>query len=340
MKMEEMNKQCIEKVIDRILQRKETDWNMDIEHFDWVPGVGLYGIFCAWESTKEPKYLNFLNGWIDRHLEEAYAQKTVNSTAPLLTVLSVYAVTKKEHLLAVCEDLAQYIIHDAPLTIDGGLEHTVTEPGPGFSDQMWADTLFMVCIFLTKLGSVTGKAEYTAFAQKQLLLHLKLLSDGNGLFYHGYNGAQKNHMSAIRWGRANGWIIYSTAKILQLSKNFDGRDKAEEALSRHAAALCRVQDLDGGYHTILDDPTSYIEISATAAIAAGMKLGNEIGVLKGEVRSAAERAIGAVVAAIAENGDVGSVSTGTPVMPDADAYKKIGMCPTLYGQGLAAVALS
>ena len=101
-----------------------------------------------------------------------------------------------------------------------------------------------------------------------------------------------------------------------------------------------MQDLDGGYHTILDDPTSYIEISATAAIAAGMKLGNEIGVLKGEVRSAAERAIGAVVAAIAENGDVGSVSTGTPVMPDADAYKKIGICPTLYGQGLAAVALS
>ena len=337
---ETKNNKWIAMVIDRILNHAETDWNMDIEHFDWVPGVGLYGIYQAWRTTGETRYLTFLKEWIRRHLDEAYAQKTVNSTAPLLTVISVYEEIGGEHLRKVCEDLAEYIIHEAPLTIDGGLEHTVTEPVPGFSDQMWADTLFMVCIFLVKLGRVTGKAEYIDFALRQLLLHHKFLSDGHGLYYHGYNGAAKNHMSAIRWGRANGWIIYSTAAMLEIAPDWEGRAEAEEALRRHADALCKVQDADGGFHTILDDPDSYIEISATAAIAAGVKLGIRIGVLTEEYLEAAEKAIAAVISSIGENGDVGGVSTGTPVMPNAQAYRDIGICPTLYGQGLAAVALA
>ena len=87
------NLRLIEKITDRVIYGGGTSWNMDIQRFDWVPGVGLYGIWKAWEATRQEKYLNFLKAWCERHLKEAYAQKTVNSTAPLLTVLAVWQET-------------------------------------------------------------------------------------------------------------------------------------------------------------------------------------------------------------------------------------------------------
>lgn len=333
-----MNTDLIEKVTDYIIDGKSKDWTMDIEHFDWVPGVGLYGIYSAYQKTKRQKYMDFLKGWIQRHLREAYVQKTVNSTAPLLTVLCMYETFEGEELIKVCKDLAEYILSEAPLTMDGGLEHTVTEAVEGFSEQIWADTLFMVCIFLAKLSVVKDEKKYADFAAKQLLIHHRVLSDGSGLYFHGYSGTLKNHMSGVRWGRANGWIVYATAEILKLIPEFEGREEVMRMFERHAAALKQVQDISGGFHTILDDSDSYIEISATAAIAAGIRLGVESGFLPREYMQVSENATEAVINSVAEDGAVMGVSTGTPVMPDADAYKKVVCCPTLYGQGLAAMA--
>ena len=202
-----MNEKIIKRIADRMVSDSDEDWNMNIESFDWVPGVGLYGIYWAYKKTKDRKYFNFLREWAARHLGEAYKKITVNSIAPLLTIIHMYAEDGEDEYLDVCKDLAEYVITDAPLTIDGGLEHTVTEQVAGFSDQVWADTLFMVCIFLAKTGDVTGDKRYTDFAVNQLKVHHKLLTDGKGLYYHGYNGAQKDHMSGVRWGRANAWMI-------------------------------------------------------------------------------------------------------------------------------------
>ncbi len=334
-----MVKRQIQQITDRMVYGKDTDWAMNIEPFDWVPGVGLYGIFHAYKATGDIRYLNFLTDWANRHVKDAYKQKTINSAAPLLTYLSLYEETKNEDYLKVCLELADDILSNAPRTVDGGLEHTVTEPVPGFSDQVWADTLFMVCIFLAKLGRMTGEKKYTDFAIQQLKIHHRLLSDGNGLYFHGYNGAKKDHMSAIRWARANGWILYSSMEILNVSGTFDDRDKIEQAIKAHANALAKVQRTDGGFSTILDDPTSYTEISATAAIAAGLFLAMDAGLIGTEYQPVWQKAISAVQNAVKENGEVDGVSSGTPVMPDADGYKNIPITPTLYGQGLAIIAL-
>lgn len=330
----------IRKIADRIVDGHDTEWNMDIEHFDWVPGVGLYGIWQAYRYTGDARYIAFLNGWAGRHLQEAYAQKTVNSIAPLLTVLSMCEDSPKPEYLKVCRDLGDYVLHEAPRTVDGGLEHTVTEKGPGFADQVWADTLFMVCIFLAKLWKATGERAYLEFALNQLKIHHRLLADGNGLYFHGYNGAQKNHMSAVRWARANAWIIYATMEILNVAGAFAGRSELEALVRNHAKALAKVQAENGGFRTVLDDTAAYVEISATAGIAAGIKLAADAGVLDEAYLTVYKRAAAAIQNAILQDGSVGGVSTGTPVMQDAEAYKKIPVVPTLYGQGLAIIALS
>lgn len=129
-------KERIRKAADRMVDHHEEDWNMNMESFDWVPAVGLYGVFEAYRATGDQKYLDYLKGWSDRHLGEAYQQKTVNSIAPMLTMLSLYQETGDERLKQTAVELAEYVINEAPRTVDGGLEHTVTEPVPGFSDQV------------------------------------------------------------------------------------------------------------------------------------------------------------------------------------------------------------
>lgn len=334
-----MNEQAIMKIADRVINGHDTEWNMNIESFDWVPGVGLYGIYQAYKKTGEKRYFDFLTEWISRHLQDAYKQITVNSVAPLLTVSYMYEETKNPEYIRVCTDLAEYVLNDAPRTADGGLEHTVTEAGAGFSDQVWADTLFMVCIFMANMGRLTGERKYGDFAAEQLCIHHRLLTDGNGLYFHGYNGAKKDHMSAVRWGRANAWIIYSTMKILNMTGDFEGREEICKYVQAHVKRLSELQQENGGFCTVIDNNTSYVEISATAGIIAGVKLAAESGIVDKKYISVYEKGCSAVLNAIDTDGSVLYVSTGTPVMENEEAYKNILCTPTLYGQGLAITAL-
>lgn len=329
------------RIVDRVVDGHDKDWAMDIEHFDWVPGVGLYGIFQVWIETNERKYLEFLEKWMAQHLAEAYIQKTVNSTAPLLTAVHLYEKNGNEEYLKVCKDIAAFILTEAPLTLEGGLEHTVTENKDGtggFREQIWADTLFMVCIFMAKLGMVTQEKQYTDFALRQMEMHHRLLKNSeNGLYYHAWNGAEKNHMSAVCWGRANAWILYSTAEIMKITGT---AEIYSDLLKTHAQSLKKYQRKNGAFGTIIDDADSYDEISATAGIAAGLLGAKQLGVLDSEFDEEIIKALDAVAVSVDGNGEVAGVSTGTPVMENAQAYKNIAVCPTLYGQGLSALAFS
>ena len=333
-------KELIIKVADRVINGRDTDWNMNINHFDWVPGVGLHGIFKAYKYTGDEKYLNFLIDWADRLLPLAYEQKTVNSTAPMLTILELYIITKNESYLKTCLDIAEYIINEAPLTREGGLEHTVTEAVPGFSEQIWADTLFMVCIFLAKLGTVTDK-KYLDFAINQLKIHIELLPDKCGLCYHGWNCEEKGYMSAVFWGRANAWIIYSTMEILSLAGDFEDKEAIFDYVRRHAEALKKHQREDGSFGTIIDDITAYSETSATGGIVSGMKKAIDSGIIDTGYIDVCKKGIEYIKTTIADDGSVLKVSTGTPIMKDAEAYKNIpAISPTLYGQTLVICALA
>lgn len=326
----------INRIADRVTDFNDTSWSMNIHHFDWVPGVGLYGIYKAYKATGNRKYYDFLISWTKDHLNEAYDNKTINSTAPLMTVADLYTECGDPCYMKVMKDIGEYIVNEAPITKDGGLEHTVTEAVEGFGDQIWADTLFMSCLFLAKLGRLCDEKKYTDFAVKQFLLHHKLLSDGNGLYFHAYNGAKKNHMSAVRWGRANAWIVLGSMELIEILGEFEGKDELERYVKNHCAALKRVQKPDGGFATVINNPDSYTEISASAGIAAGIAKAIKAGIVdKSEYCRVVDAAAKCVEAAVAEDGTVTNVSTGTPVMNNEAGYEGIALTSALYGQALA-----
>lgn len=331
------NTKLLKKISLYSMKGDENEWGMNINKFDWNPGVGLYGIYQAYRKTGDKELLDFLIAWTEQYLDDAYVNKTINSTCPLLTVIELYEITKNEKYLATCKDIAEYLVNDAPITREGGLEHTVTESG-SFSEQIWADTLFMAVLFLAKMSKYDKK--YADFAIKQLQVHIQCLFDEKrNLFCHGWNCAAKNHMSAVCWARANAWITYSSITLIEILGKFEGYETILEYIDKQVAAIAKVQAPNGGFCTVLDDPTSYCEASATGGIVAGIKKGIDLGLLSETYMDICRKGTEYIKSVVREDGLVDEVSTGTPVMKDAEGYKKIHICPCLYGQALATLAL-
>ena len=146
-------------------------------------------------------------------------------------------------------------------------------------------------------------------------------------------------MSAVCWGRANAWIIYSGAELINILGDFEGINEVRNAIKEHVEVLSKYQTEDGAFRTIIDDETSYEEASATAGIIAGIKLAVNLGIVEDKYESNFEKGIEYIKSQIDDNGILQSVSFGTPVMKSAEEYKNIALIPTLYGQGLGTIAL-
>ena len=105
-------------------------------------------------------------------------------------------------------------------------------------------------------------------------------------------------------------------------------------------ALLPLQTATGAWRTLLDDPTSYEEISATAGIGYGLLKGHRLGLGTPAWRVAGLKAVKAVLNNIDETGTVLNVSYGTRMGHDLQFYRDIPLQPTGYGQALSILCLS
>lgn len=332
------NQVVAELVAQRTMQGATGDNHMDIHEWNWGSGVGMYGLARLYQRTNNSAYADFLNAWIRHHWKDAASMHTVNHTAPFLTFFELRQLPGNEDYIDACRQTAEWLVTKATRTRDGGFEHTVNADGSHlFPEQMWADTLFMACIFLAKMGALLNEARYTDEAARQLLLHHKILKDKNtGLFYHGWDCLAQNWMSGALWGRANAWITASTVEILELlPDSFEGRDIVIASLREQVDALSKYHRVNGHFGTLLDDPSAYDETSTAAGVSYGVKRGIKSGYLDAKYKAMAEKAEQAVISKVNASGEVEGVSGGTPIMPTLADYKTIPTRPALYGQALA-----
>lgn len=105
----------------------------------------------------------------------------------------------------------------------------------------------------------------------------------------------------------------------------------------------KYQDQETGlWHTILDDPTSYLEASATAGFAYGILKSLRLRLIPRErvYVEAARKAVDGVRKNITKDGELQQVSFGTPVFNTIEEYKQIPLTSMPYGQSLALLALT
>ncbi|OMF22948.1 glycosyl hydrolase [Paenibacillus sp. FSL H8-0548] len=318
------------------------NWGMDINKWDWVPGVGVIALLDYAEAVRSQEVKEYLLNWVRQNKEKAEQEPVINSIAPYAIFPELYRESGDEWLKEETSRVAQWLVLYAPRTREGAFEHTVTE-NVEFSEQVWADTVFMAVLFLARAAKLLGNSAYAEEAQHQVLLHLRLLEDRDaGVLFHGWNCSTADHMSAARWTRANAWIAAGVPMVVEeIARLADISQELHERYLRLMTSLVSFQQSEGLWSTVMNESSYYREVSGSAGIAYGIWKGLESGLLPADesFETAARKALLAIRLYIGEDGMVGGVSGGTPVMESVEAYNGIPVYPTLYGQGLTIMLL-
>ena len=311
------------------------------EEWEWEVGIGLYGFWHYAEFRQDAALKQAVLAWYEKQIAKGLPEIQINTTSPMIVLALIAGEYQRPDLLQKVNSWADALLHDLPKTEEGGLQHVVKEQAN--TGQLWDDTLFMTCLFLGVAGVVLKRRDLIDEAEYQFLLHTRYLSDPkSGLWYHGWTFVDKHHFADVFWGRGNAWITVVIPEFIALMGNYLNpciRRFLTQVVTRQVYTLCELQAENGMWHTVLDDPLSPQESSATAAIAYGMLRGVRMGVFDKAVSVHALRAFDAILARIDEEGIVLEASRGTMLGWDIQYYYDIEMAPVPYAQALTMLLL-
>jgi unsaturated rhamnogalacturonyl hydrolase len=331
--LDAIDRQELERTIDLVVNRTLA---MDFR-WDWPGGVAFYGVGQAWRATGRIEYMERLAAWVDSYLELGLPPFMVNAMAMGHCLLDLHEATGEKKYLDLVVRKTDYLRKDALRFGCGVLQHTVSA-GNDFPGQAWADTLFMAALFMLRAGIKLGDRGLVADALAQYGWHEELLQDPQtDLYFHAWDDRTKGHLSGQRWARANAWAAFTMASALRhINYMYPEFMAIDGSLRDQLAALARLQTGAGLWHTILDDPESYEEVSASAGIGAAMTLYDHPLHAK-----CAALAYEGLMANIDAMGGVRNVSAGTAVLASREDYRRVP-CKRLqgWGQGLALAFLS
>ncbi|MBQ0072344.1 MAG: glycoside hydrolase family 88 protein [Spirochaetales bacterium] len=307
--------------------------------WDWPHGIGLFGLWKQYDYTKNEQILADLISWYDSRLKIGLPPRNVNTVAPFLAMAFVYEKKQNDEWKKVMVDLASWIMDEMPRTPEGGIQHKHAELEN--HGDLWDDTLFMTCLFLAKAGKLFERQDWVDEAVYQALLHMKYLVDTKtGLWYHAWSFDNKDNYAEALWGRGNCWITVFIPELIDIVKPCAPvKRMLVNALEAQIDSLIQYQDPSGLWHTLITDPESYLESSATAGYSACILKAVRISYIKKECLKAAEKGLNALYGEIDEDGTVQHVSYGTNVGRDLDHYRNIPIRPMQYGQGLSMIAI-
>ncbi|WVQ74750.1 hypothetical protein IAR50_004355 [Cryptococcus sp. DSM 104548] len=329
--------------------------------WEWTHGIALTALChnsaINPSSPSSQKSLQVALDWFEsqwKRTDGKGAPKNINTMSPFYSLACFVedGRTTDKKWEGWLHEWADWIMDGLPRTQEKGFQHmTYAADHP---QQMWDDTLMMSAIPLAKIGVLYNRQDYIDEAVYQFLLHIRYLSDPKtGLWYHGweftptstspFNG---HNFAQALWARGNCWITVAIPMLLDiLGDRLPASHPIYKYLvgvwKRQVDALVKLQDSKTGlWHTLLVDPTSYVETSASAGFAAGIYMGLRQGLIPSDTyRQTADSALRGIIAQIQPDGQVANVSFGTGMGPDLQFYKDIPITPMPYGQALAMHAL-
>lgn len=270
-------------------------------------GIALEALWDAASVLDEPEYHDFVLSLLDRWLQRPLQEP--DHSAPGMLLLMAYEATSDARYLERAVTLAEYM-HDLPRTLSGAAYHRPTHAD--YHHFIYVDCMEVDAPFLCKLALVTQDDTYRAAAIQQLHAYSQHLQDDEtGLFYHQYDGKSQTVNGAF-WGRGNGWALLGLVKtLLLLPTNHPQRQPVQARLRRLVAALVRLQAASGGWHTVLDDPSTYEEASLPAMFGYGIHIALTHSLIPDDCSETVQRARAAMDARL-RDGTLHGVSVATP----------------------------
>ncbi|AOA60578.1 hypothetical protein PP7435_CHR1-0673 [Komagataella phaffii CBS 7435] len=314
-----------------------------ITGWEWTHGIGLYGMWHYYQQTDNKAILKHIEDWFQAQMfgPDGSTSKNINTIAVFLSLAYVYEKHGNEKYKPYLDSWAEWAMYDLPRTECGGMQHA-TYLTDNYQ-QMWDDTLMMTVMPLAKIGLLFNRPHYVEEAKKQMLLHVKYLADTKtGLWFHGYTFEGNHNFANALWARGNSWITIVIPEFIELLNLQPGdflREFLLETLNRQVSKLAELQDNSGLWHTLLDDPSSYLESSASAGFAYGILKSVRKRYIDAKYRDVGVKAIKGVISQIDSDGELLNTSFGTGMGDDLQFYKDIPLTSMPYGQALGMIAL-
>jgi unsaturated rhamnogalacturonyl hydrolase len=316
--------------------------------FNWGEGVQMMGLMRAARASHNPRYADYVEKWA-RMYEAQDVSKLLNigpsaanpsrrgycgHWSPGTALLYLYQERRDPAHLQLAHAVAEFIRTGAERSPEGGLGHWQG------SHQLWVDTLYMACPLLAALGQMESKPELIADAANQIIVQARHLQDERtGLFYHMWDWQAATHSEGF-WGRGNGWVLMSLAETLEAMKKGGAHyDELTSIARKLARGLESSQDSGGVWHTVLDEPESYAECSATAMVAYGLLKLVRLRILPDRQRAPARKAWAAINERYVKDGLVIGVSAGTGPQ-GTEAYRSRPLGTQTWGTGAYLLAAS
>jgi unsaturated rhamnogalacturonyl hydrolase len=175
----------------------------------------------------------------------------------------------------------------------------------------WTDDMFMASSVLSRVEN--GK--HAAVVGKLLTTYAEKLQRPDGIFIHAIDGPHA-------WGRGNGFALLGmTEALTHLPASWNDRARVLDSYRRQVAALAKLQSEDGSWRQVVDEPSSYRELTVTAMTTAAMARGVRLGWIdRATYQQVINRGWSAVAARVNADGTVKDVCSGTGAQATKDYY--------------------
>ena len=320
---------------DTLRAAVETSMRWNYRVWGFGEAIALRGLLRAGDLLGDPAPIGFVHGLLRTWLGRGVARTNEDHVGAGRELLDLHARTGDAQFLEAARKLAA-LNAGFPKGPTGARYHRTDTPG--WRWQIWVDCMDVDGPFLAALAQATGEAAYADQAVEELLGYARALQTESGLLFHGFE--RDCGQNGQLWARGQGWALMGLVDTLALLPRAHP-DWAElhQRLVALADALAATQADDGLWHTVVDQPETYLESTLAAMAACALREAFAHGLLDADKYRAMEaKARAAMHREIAPDGSLKLVSDATPVgAVSTYATRPFGVFP--WGQGPLLLAL-
>ncbi len=254
------------------LKAEQIDWS-------WGDGVLTFGLSQLAGSTGEEEYWDYLQTWMDHRIQEGYYFAFSDNCPTGIAAARLFEEAGESRYRDVLDRIWNYLSNVADRTSDGGLNHMGFLSGK----QIWVDSLFMFGVALNEMSRLLEDPVYWEELARQIrVFSTHLRNPENGLFLHMWDDDDQKRIPVedTFWARGNAWVFVMLVEFLTtLPEQSPLRQEFLPHLTLMADTLAGLQADSGLWHTVLYDPGTYQETSASALFAYGFHKSTRLGLL-------------------------------------------------------------
>lgn len=238
-----------------------------LDKINWPNGLLAKGLMDYYllnpESEDAKDVLETLKKYYKRWIRKRCKMYYLDDAFSGIALIDMHRITGEERYKKAADAIANYLFHHE-MDMAGNLPYRPKQK----NNYIFADSIGMICPFLSKYGYTYGNNNAISLAVTQIQNYVEFGMDAKtGLPYHGYHYESGVKYGVIGWGRAVGWLMFGMSETLTyLNENRPEYEYIKQAYRRLVDKVEAYQ-LEGGlYSWQLEAKEGPVDTSATAMI--------------------------------------------------------------------------